>query len=39
MKDCSFQPAIDKKSEKLARHTREAPAEKSYEVLHKKHQL
>ena len=37
MKDCSFQPTIDKRSEKMARQTRDAP-EKSYEVLHKKHQ-
>ena len=37
LKDCSFQPTIDKKSERMARQTREAPAEKSYEVLHKKH--
>ena len=37
LKGCSFQPAIDKRSEKMARQTRDAP-EKSYEVLHKKHQ-
>ena len=38
LKDCSFQPTIDKKSEKIAKQTREAPPEKSYEILHKKHQ-
>lgn len=38
LKDCSFQPTIDKKSDKLAKQTREAPPEKSYEILHKKHQ-
>lgn len=39
LKDCSFQPTIDKKSERIAKQTREAPPEKSYEILHKKHQL
>jgi hypothetical protein len=38
LKDCSFQPTIDKKSERIAKQTREAPPEKSYEILHKKHQ-
>jgi len=35
MKGCTFQPAIDKKSEKLARKQREMLP--SYEVLHKKY--
>lgn len=37
MKECSFQPTIDKKSDKIIKHIREAPAEKTYETLHKKH--
>ena len=35
MKDCTFKPIIDKKSEKLAQTTRSSS--KSYETLFKKH--
>lgn len=37
MKDCSFQPKIDKKSDKIIKSMRDTTAEKSYETLHKKH--
>ena len=32
------QPKIDKKSDKIAKNFRDTSAEKSYEILHKKHQ-
>ena len=39
LKDCSFQPTIDKNSEKIVKNTRDSNAEKSYELLHKQHKL
>ena len=37
LKNCTFQPAIDKKSKQMAQRQREAEPQKSYEALHKKY--
>lgn len=39
LKDCSFQPTIDKNSEKIVKNNRESNTQKSYELLHKQHKL
>lgn len=37
MRNCTFKPTIDKKSDKLAQNSRGLTSNKSYDVLHKKH--
>ena len=37
MKDCTFKPIIDKKSEKMSKQNRGLSSNKSYEVLFNKH--